>query len=103
MRAILRFLGFLAVVGGFVALVIDVTRYLANNAWAPATLRGALDAIVTDGGARLAASISGIAGAPAGAAVASALTAPASITGLAGGFIVMFLFRSRDQDGASRF
>lgn len=103
MRAILRFLGFLSVVGGFVALVIDVTRYLANDAWTPVTLHGALDAIVTAGGARLAASVSGIAGALAGGAVTTALAAPASITGLLGGFVLMLVFRKRDRDETSPF
>ncbi|GHE70639.1 hypothetical protein GCM10019059_32990 [Camelimonas fluminis] len=103
MRAILRFLGFLAVVGGFVALVIDVTRYLANDAWAPARLQGALDAIVTDGGARLAASVSAMAGTMAGSAVTMALAAPASITGLIGGFLLMFIFRKPGRDETAPF
>lgn len=98
MRAILRFLGFLAVVGGFVALVIDATRYIANDVWTPLTLLDALNATASDAGARLVASATSLAGATAGHVVASALTAPTSAAGLIGGFVLMFLFRRRSAD-----
>jgi hypothetical protein len=38
MRFLARIIGFLCVAGGFVALVIDGTRTIANGAWAPVAL-----------------------------------------------------------------
>ncbi len=35
MRFLVRLLGFLFVAGGFVSLVVDGTRAIANGAWAP--------------------------------------------------------------------
>jgi hypothetical protein len=38
MRFLARLIGFLCVAGGFVALVVDGTRAIANGAWAPVAL-----------------------------------------------------------------
>lgn len=98
MRAIMRLLGFLAVVGGFVALVIDVTLFMANDVWSFTTLRGALDAIAPGASLRFGGEASDLAGVWAGSILNGALSAPASLTGLIAGLILMLLFRKRTDD-----
>ncbi|MFC0282534.1 hypothetical protein ACFFJB_02705 [Camelimonas abortus] len=96
MRAMMRFLGFLAAVGGFIALVLDMTRYLANGAWTFCTLADALNGVAPGAAAAFAAFAGGHGGPWAGAAAERALACPAAAAGLAGGFLIMFLFRRRE-------
>lgn len=103
MRAILRFLGFLATVGGFIALVIDVTRFMANHIWRPATLLDALSSVAPNAGASLPAAAENLAGALAERAVTATLSAPACIAGLIAGFALMYIFRQRPRDGEPDF
>jgi hypothetical protein len=44
-RALLRLLGFVALAGGFVAVVVDGVRAIATGAWAFAPLAGAVGAL----------------------------------------------------------
>lgn len=105
MRAIMRFLGFLAVVGGFVALVVDVTLFMANDVWQFASLQSVLNTLFPGAGMSLSAAAGDLAGSWPGAwastAVATLLAAPASVTGIVGGFLLMLLFRNRNHDDAN--
>lgn len=99
MRLIARVIGFLCIAAGFVALVVDGTRTIANDTWMPTPLGDiaarTFPAIYADIGPTISRSVHPLLWDP---ILISIFTAPAFVVALGLGFALMILARRRRED-----
>ena len=91
LRFLSRFLGFLCLAGGFVALVYDGARSVANNTVRVTTLSEVLFTVFKDKSGALQASVQGLAPWLWDLLVLPLTLAPASLIGLGAGAVLLWL------------
>jgi hypothetical protein len=91
LRFLSRFLGFLCLAGGFVALVYDGARSIANNGVRVTSLSDVLLTLFKDKAAGLQAAVQGVAPWLWDLAVLPLTLAPASLIGLVLGAVLLWL------------